>query len=132
MINPCVFKNMRSLFKKKAPLFVRFTIFALLIILAISEMEFIFPRDVQAITLNELSNQIASLSAEEEAYVENIVTTEANIENSKNKILQLNEQISGIEKELSSLDGDRKSIQKNIDVKKLELEKRIQVFIQVW
>jgi 3D (Asp-Asp-Asp) domain-containing protein/peptidoglycan hydrolase CwlO-like protein len=88
-------------------------------------MEFIFPRDVQAITLNELSKQIASLSSEEEAFVEKIVTTEANIENSKNQIEQLTLQISGIEKELSSLDSDRKSKQKSIDEKKLELEKRI-------
>jgi 3D (Asp-Asp-Asp) domain-containing protein/peptidoglycan hydrolase CwlO-like protein len=116
---------MRFSFKKNAPLVVRFTVFTLLFILAIFELEFIFPRDVQAITLNELGNQIANLTADEEAYVEKIVTTEANIENSKNKILQLTERISGIEKELSSLDGDRKSIQKNINIKKLELEKRI-------
>jgi 3D (Asp-Asp-Asp) domain-containing protein/peptidoglycan hydrolase CwlO-like protein len=116
---------MRFSFKKNAPLVVRFTVVTLLFILAIFELEFIFPRDVQAITLNELGNQIANLTADEEAYVEKIVTTEANIENSKNKILQLTERISGIEKELSSLDGDRKSIQKNINIKKLELEKRI-------
>jgi 3D (Asp-Asp-Asp) domain-containing protein/peptidoglycan hydrolase CwlO-like protein len=116
---------MRFSFKKSAPLVIRFTVFTLLVVLAIFELEFIFPRDVQAITLNELSNQIANLTADEETYVEKIVTAEANIENSKNKILQLTEQISGIEKELSSLDGDRKSIQKNIDIKKLELEKRI-------
>jgi 3D (Asp-Asp-Asp) domain-containing protein/peptidoglycan hydrolase CwlO-like protein len=106
-------------------LVVRFTVFTLLVILAVLEMEFIFPRDVQAITLNELSSQIASLSQEEEAFVEKIVTTEANIENSKNQIEQLTLQISGIEKELSSLESDRKSKQKDIEIKKLELEKRI-------
>ena len=116
---------MRFSFKKNASLVVRFTVFTLLAILAVFEMEFIFPRDVQAITLNELSSQIASLSSEEEAFVEKIVTTEANIENSKNQIEQLTLQISGIEKELSGLESDRKSRQKSIDEKKLELEKRI-------
>ena len=111
-------------FKKNASLVIRFTVFTLVAILAVFEMEFIFPRDVQAITLNELSSQIASLSSEEEAFVEKIVTTEANIENSKNQIEQLILQISGIEKELSGLESDRKSKQKSIDEKKLELEKR--------
>jgi 3D (Asp-Asp-Asp) domain-containing protein/peptidoglycan hydrolase CwlO-like protein len=116
---------MRFSFKKNTPLFARFLVFILLAILAVLEMEFIFPRDVHAITLNELSNQIANLSNEEEAFVEKIVATEANIENSKNQIEQLTLQISGIEKELSSLEADRKSKQKSIDEKKLELEKRI-------
>ena len=116
---------MRFSFKKNTPPVVRFTVFTLLVVLAVFEMEFIFPRDIQAITLNELSSQIASLSSEEEAFVEQIVTTEANIENSKNQIAQLTLQISGIEKELSSLEGERKSKQKSIDEKKLELEKRI-------
>ncbi len=97
----------------------------MLVILAVFELEFIFPREARAITLNELSSQIAELSDREEALVEEIVTTEANIENSKNQITQLTGQISGIEKELSQYDSERKSIQKNIDLKKLELEKRI-------
>ena len=116
---------MRFSFKKNAPLILRFTVFALLVILAVFELEFIFPREASAITLNELSSQIAELSDREEALVEEIVTTEANIENSKNQIAQLTGQISGIEEELSQYDSERKSIQKNIDLKKLELEKRI-------
>jgi 3D (Asp-Asp-Asp) domain-containing protein/peptidoglycan hydrolase CwlO-like protein len=116
---------MRFSFKKIAPLVVRFTIFALLIILVIFELEYIFPREVGAISLNELSSQIAALTDKEEALVEEIVTTEASIENSKNQIAQLTEKISGIEEELSNYDSERKSIQKNIDIKKLELEKRI-------
>ena len=116
---------MRFSFRKYGPLIVRFTIFALLIILAVFELEFIFPREAKAITLNELSNEIAQLSDKEESLVEEIVTVEANIENSKNQIAQLTENILGIENELSSLEGERKSIQKNIDEKKLELEKRI-------
>jgi cell division protein FtsB len=82
---------MRFSFKKIAPLVVRFTIFALLIILVIFELEYIFPREVGAISLNELSSQIAALTDKEEALVEEIVTTEASIENSKNQIAQLTE-----------------------------------------
>jgi len=116
---------MRFSFKKNAPLVVRFTIFALLIILIIFELEFIFPREARAIELNELSSKIAELTDKEEAFVEEIVATEASIENSKNQITQLTGRILGIEEELSRYDSERKSIQKNIDIKKLELEKRI-------
>ena len=116
---------MRFLCKKYGLGILRFTIFVLLIILAIFELEFIFPRNIKATTINELSSQIAALSDEEESLVEEIVTVEASIENSKNQIAQLTENISGIEKELSNLESKRKSIQKNIDEKKVELEKRI-------
>ncbi len=116
---------MRFSFGKYGRVIARFIIFTLLVILAIFELEFIFPRNIQAITLNELSTQISALTDDEEALLEEIVTVEANIENSKNQIAQLTEKISGIEKELSSLTGERKSIQKNIDLKKSELEKRI-------
>ncbi len=125
MVNPYVFKNMRSLFKKNALLPVRFTVFTLLVILAIFELQFIFPREASATDLSELSSQIAALTDKEEAFVEEIVTVEANIENSRNQISQLTESISGIEKELSSLGGERALIQKNIDIKKLELIERI-------
>lgn len=116
---------MRFSFGKYGRVIARFIIFTLLVILAIFELEFIFPRNIQAITLNELSTQISALTDDEEALLEEIVTVEANIENSKNQIAQLTEKISGIEKELSRLTDERKSIQKNIDLKKSELEKRI-------
>jgi len=121
----CFPNNMRFSCKKYGHAVVRFTIFAVLIILAVFELEFIFPRDVKAISLNDLSSQIAQLSGKEESLVEEIVTVEANIENSTNQIAQLTEKIFGIKNELSSLDSERKSTQKNIDEKNLELEKRI-------
>lgn len=116
---------MRFSFKKITPLIARFTVLAVFLILTAFELEFIFPREVQAIDLSELSSKIAALTDKEEAFVEEIVTTEANIENSKNQIAQLTEQISGIEKELISYKNERNSVQKSIEDKKLELEKRI-------
>jgi 3D (Asp-Asp-Asp) domain-containing protein/peptidoglycan hydrolase CwlO-like protein len=116
---------MRFSYKKIVPLVVRFIVFALLIILTVFELEFLFPREARAIDLNELSNKISQLTDNEEAFVEEIVNTEANIENSKNQITQLTGQISEIKKELSSYESERQSIQKSIDGKKIELEKRI-------
>ncbi len=88
------------------------------------DIVFAAPSNIEALTLRELSNQIAALTDEEEALIEEILTVEALIETKKNEIMQLSKTIAGLELELEDLTRQRIDIQKSIDSKIAELSKR--------
>ena len=86
---------------------------------------FLIPKNIWAITLQELGKQIASLSAEEEALVEEIIMVEAAIDMAKNEIAGLDSKISTIEDELEQLNTERDLLQKSIAEKRELLEERL-------
>jgi len=103
----------------------KFLIVALLSAVLITSFELLVPKKLNALTLRELSNQIASLSDEQEALVEEIITVEASIKTKANEIEQLTGRISIVENELEGLNHERKTLEKSIKEKKQLLEKRI-------
>ncbi len=100
-----------------------FTSFILILILSLSTL-FILPKKIYSLTLKELSDQIASLSDEEEALVEEVIAVEANIDTKRNEIKKLSEQISSIEKELEELEKQRNILIKNLQEKRELLKER--------
>lgn len=103
----------------------KFLIVALLSAVLITSFELLVPKKLNALTLRELSNQIASLSDEQEALVEEIITVEASIKTIADEIEQLTGRISIVENELEGLNHERKTLEKSIKEKKQLLEKRI-------
>lgn len=86
---------------------------------------FILPGKLHAITLKELGNSIASLSQEEQNLLEEIVASEAEVENKRNKLNSLNEQIVTLEKELEELDKTKAELMGSIKSKKEALKEKI-------
>jgi len=112
---------MKSLNKK----FIKNTASILLLIFILTCFVFLIPKNIWAITLQELSSQIAALSSEQEALVEEIIMVEAAIETTKNEIADLDVKIGIIEDELEQLSTERNVLQKNIEEKRELLEERI-------
>ena len=83
------------------------------------------PGKLWAITLNELGNAIASLSSEEENLLEEILTSEVEIENIKNEIKSLNEELETLEDQLEKLDDARGELEKSIRDKRVILAEKI-------
>mgnify|MGYP005849306785 CR=1 FL=1 len=86
---------------------------------------FTSPASIHAITLRELANEVAALSDEEEALIEEIIAVEAFIEIKKNEIKQLTKKIVIIESELSDLTLQRNKLLKAINENRNELEEKI-------
>jgi 3D (Asp-Asp-Asp) domain-containing protein/peptidoglycan hydrolase CwlO-like protein len=98
----------------------------ILLLFAISfGFAFLIPKNIWAITLQELGKQIAALSADEEALVEEIIMVEAAIDTAKNEIAGLDAKISTIEDELEQLNTERDLLQKSIEEKRELLEERL-------
>ena len=112
---------MKSLNKK----IINNTAIILLLFFILTGFACFFPKNIWAITLQELSSQIAALSGEEEALVEEIIMVEASIDNTKNEIASLDIKISTIEDELKQLNTERNVLQKSIEEKRELLEERI-------
>lgn len=86
----------------------------------------LFPvKEIHGITLKELSNQIAALTDEEEALVEEVIAVETMIEIKKNEIQRLGERIVSIENELKELVFQRIELEKSMKEKKEQLESRV-------
>ena len=112
---------MKSLNKK---FFKNMAIILLLFVISFG-FAFLIPKNIWAITLQELGKQIAALSADEEALVEEIIMVEAAIDTAKNEIAGLDAKISTIEDELEQLNTERDLLQKSIAEKRELLEERL-------
>ena len=104
---------------------LKYILFILSAVIFLTSFYFSFPKKVYSITLQELSNQIAALSDEEQSLIEEIITVEASIEKTKNEIASLVVKIDSIEKELEQLNIERNALQKSIREKRQLLEERI-------
>jgi len=107
----------KKFFKIIAIVLVFFVIF--------SGFAFFIPKNIWAITLRELGNQIAALSSEEESLIEEIIMVEAAIDTAKNEIAGLDAKISTIEDELGQLNYERDLLSKSIEEKRELLEERL-------
>ena len=105
--------------------FKRFFIITMISVILITCIEYSLPEKINAITLQDLSNQIAELSDQEEALLEEIVTVEAAIATIETEIEDLSRRISVIEDELKELNFERKSLEKSIREKRQLLEQKI-------
>ncbi|MDD3818767.1 MAG: 3D domain-containing protein [Actinomycetota bacterium] len=85
----------------------------------------ILPGELHAITLRELGNSIAQLSKEEENLLEEILISEVEVENKRNKLNSLNEQIGILEKELEELNKTKDELNRSIESKKEALKEKI-------
>jgi 3D (Asp-Asp-Asp) domain-containing protein/peptidoglycan hydrolase CwlO-like protein len=86
---------------------------------------FILPEKLHAITLKELGNSIARLSQEEQNLLEEIVASEAEVENKRNRLNSLNEEILTLEKELEELNKTKAELMESIKSKKEALKEKI-------
>ena len=113
-----------SLYNLKKWLF-KTIILLMAVIITITIFIFSSPKIIDAITLEELSNEISQLSSEEESLVEEIIATESLIEIKKNQIEELKVTIKKIEDELKELDVERKGLEEKLSIKKDELKSRV-------
>ncbi|MEA2016545.1 MAG: 3D domain-containing protein [Actinomycetota bacterium] len=117
-------------FMKKVPgilknRILRAAALASVILMVMSSILFALPEDIYAITLRELGNSIAKLGRDEENLVEEIVVSEAEVENKKNKIRSLNEELEDLESQLYELSETKRQLSQSIDSKKGSLKKKI-------
>lgn len=106
-----------SLYKKAIIIFIAFLI--------LISSPVILPGKVHAITLRELGNSIARLSQDEENLLEEILASEAEVENKRNKLQSLNEELQILETELNKLDEIRAELMLSIESKRNDLRGKI-------
>lgn len=85
----------------------------------------VFPAKAYAITLKELGNAIAQLSSEEENLLEEIIASEAEVENKRNRLKSLNEELSRLENQLEELNRTREELMESIKNKKESLKDKV-------
>ena len=79
---------------------------------------FLFPTPLEAITLKELGNAIASLDSEQEKLIEEIIASETIVETRKNEIVVLNEELQVLNTQLEELNCQKEETAKSIEKKK--------------
>jgi len=79
---------------------------------------FLFPTPLEAITLKELGNAIASLDSEQEKLIEEIIASETIVETRKNEIAVLNEELQVLNTQLEELNCQKEETAKSIEKKK--------------
>ncbi|MBC7333068.1 MAG: hypothetical protein H5T85_01160 [Actinobacteria bacterium] len=104
--------------RKKASLF--FMSFILL-----SFFQIVFPAKLHAITLKELGQRISELSQQEQKLIEEIIASEALVENKRNQIESLNSELAQFEDELSGLYQRSNELKKSIEEKRKLLEEKV-------
>jgi len=106
-----------NLFKKTAVSAIVFLISILVLLIS--------PGKAEAITLKELGNAIASLSSDEENLLEEILISEAEVENKKNEIESLNKELEICENQLKELNKAKRELLKGIEEKREVLAEKI-------
>ncbi len=98
------------------------TIIALLILIS---SPVVLPGKIYAITLKELGNAIARLNQDEENLLEGILASEIEVENKRNKLKSLNEELGILEDELDKLNKAKSELMNSIESKKNALKEKI-------
>jgi 3D (Asp-Asp-Asp) domain-containing protein/peptidoglycan hydrolase CwlO-like protein len=96
-----------------------------LVLMFLSVSFFLSPLPLEAITLKELGNAIASLDSEQEKLIEEIVASETIIEIRKNEIAVLDEDLKILKAQLEELKLQKEEIAKSIENKKALLADRM-------
>jgi 3D (Asp-Asp-Asp) domain-containing protein/peptidoglycan hydrolase CwlO-like protein len=108
----------------KTILLKRTVLIAVVISILISVI-LVSPKKADAITLKELGNAIARLSRDEESLLEEILVSETEVENRRNKLESLNGELEVLENQLDKLDKARKELIESIENKKEILKEKI-------
>src|SRR4030065_1377774 len=98
------------------------TIIALLILIS---SPVVLPGKIYAITLKELGNAIAMLNQDEENLLEGILASEIEVENKRNKLKSLNEELDILKNELDKLNKAKSELMESIESKKNALKEKI-------
>ena len=98
------------------------TIIALLILIS---SPVVLPGKIYAITLKELGNAIAMLNQDEENLLEGILASEIEVENKRNKLESLNEELEILKNELDKLNKAKSELMESIESKKNALKEKI-------
>jgi len=113
----------RSGFSKK--IFLKRTIFITAIISIFISLLLVSPKKIDAVTLQELGNAIATLSQGEEDLLEKIFISETEIENKRNTLESLDGELEALENQLDELNKEKIELMKSIENKKGILEEKI-------
>lgn len=113
----------RSGFSKKT--FLKRVVFATAVISIFISLLLVSPKKIDAVTLQELGNSIATLSQDEEDLLEKIFVSETEIQNKRNTLESLDEELKSLENQLEELNREKIELVKSIENKKGILEEKI-------
>ncbi len=101
------------------------TVLIAVVVLILVSLLVVSPKKASAITLKELGNAIARLSQGEESLLEEILVSEIEIENKRNKIKSLNGELEVLKSQLEELNETRKELSESIENKKDILTEKV-------
>jgi 3D (Asp-Asp-Asp) domain-containing protein/peptidoglycan hydrolase CwlO-like protein len=101
------------------------TVLIAVVVLILVSLLVVSPKKASAITLKELGNAIARLSQGEESLLEEILVSEIEIENKRNKIKSLNGELEVLKNQLEELNETRKELSESIENKKDILTEKV-------
>lgn len=100
-------------------------IFVTAVVSILISLILVSPKKIDAVTLQELGNAIASLSQNEQDLLEKILVSETEIENKRNTLESLNGELEVLEDQLNKLNKEKAELVKSIEDKKGTLEEKI-------
>ena len=103
--------------------FFKYLIIFSLIVITILTSFFFSPQILQAVTLQELAGNISKLSSDEQVLLEEVIATEAQIEQKSLEITSYQEQLTTFEAELKDLYVKTADIEKNMNTIKEKIQK---------
>jgi 3D (Asp-Asp-Asp) domain-containing protein/peptidoglycan hydrolase CwlO-like protein len=113
---------MRNILQSKL-FFFKYLIIFLLIVITIPASFFFKPHTLQAITLQELANNISKLSSDEQLLLEEVVAAETQIEQKSLQIVNYQQQLDNFEIELKDLYTKTADIEKSMNAIKEKIQK---------
>ena len=113
---------MRKILKAKL-FFFKYLIIFLLIITTIAAYFFFKPQILQAITLQELAGNISKLSSDEQNLLEEVVSTETQIEQKSQQIISYQQQFDTFEAELKDLYTKTAEIEQSMNAIKEKIQR---------
>ena len=113
---------MRNILQSKL-FFFKYLIIFLLIVITMPTSFFFKPQTLQAITLQELANNISKLSSDEQILLEEVVAAETQIEQKSMEIANYQQQLDTFEAELKDLYTKTADIEKNMNAIKEKIQK---------
>ncbi len=111
--------------KTSKTILLKRTVLITIVVSILISILLVSPGKVDAITLQELGNAIARLSQDEESLLEEILISETEVENKKNRLESLNGELEVLESQLDELNEARKELIKSIENKKETLKEKM-------
>lgn len=102
--------------------YFKYLIIVLLVITTISASFFFKPQIAQAVTLQELAENISKLSSDEQSLLEEVVAAETQIEQKSMEIISYEQQLDTFEEELKDLYIKTSEIEKSMNVIKEKIQ----------